>query len=120
MTEPVKEHRRARVAWAAALLLAACAGARPAGEVVVTQRESPNYTVYVIEDEDGVRRLRFERHGVDQSAVVLGDPDELVFSYMRGLMAAFAARPHPSSVLVVGLGGGTLPMFLRHHLPAAR
>lgn len=93
---------------------------RHVGEVIVTERVSPNYTVFVIEDEEGIRRLRFERDGVDQSAVVLGDPDQLVFAYMRGLTSALALRPSPARVMVIGLGGGTLPMFLRRHLPRAR
>jgi len=99
------------------LFFAACGAAWPRGEVVVTERVSPNYTVFVIEDAQGVRRLRFERDGVDQSAVVPGDPDHLVFAYMRGLTAALALRPAVARVLIIGLGGGTLPMFLRHHLP---
>ncbi len=101
-------------------MVAACGGTQPTrgtGEVVVTERVSPNYTVFVIEDADGVRRLRFERDGVDQSAVVMGDPEQLIFAYTRGLTAAFALRPDPERVLIVGLGGGTLPMFLRKHLP---
>jgi len=101
------------------LALGACSGTRGTGEIVVTERQSPNYTVFVIQDPEGVRRLRFERDGVDQSAVVIGDPDHLVFAYMRGLTAAFALRPDPERVLIVGLGGGTLPMFLRKHLPEA-
>ncbi|MBL8786138.1 MAG: fused MFS/spermidine synthase [Deltaproteobacteria bacterium] len=114
----------ARVALALALITAvgACreAGLRRSEEVVVTERPSPNYTVFVIEDGTGIRRLRFERHGVDQSAVRLGDPDHLVFPYMRSLVAAFALRPEPQSILVIGLGGGSFPMFARHHLPEAR
>ena len=54
-------------------MLAACGGTRPShgtGEVVVTERVSPNYTVFVIEDADGVRRLRFERDGVDQLSLI--------------------------------------------------
>jgi len=118
MHERVKRHV---LAWTLlALALGGCGGTRHTGEVVVTERVSPNYTVFVIEDAEGVRRLRFERDGVDQSAVVIGDPDQLIFQYMRGLAAAFALRPDPERVLIVGLGGGTLPMFLRHHLPHAR
>lgn len=119
MSELVKWQRRVMSLLVAALVVA-CSSSRPAsGEVVVTERESPHYTVYVIEDAQGIRRLRFERDGVDQSAVLLGDPDHLVFAYMRGLTAAIALRPTPARVLIVGLGGGTLPMFMRAHLPEA-
>lgn len=89
------------------------------GEYVVTERQSDGYKVFVIEDEAGVRRLRFERDGIDQSAVVPGDPDDLVFAYMRGLMTAFALDPEPERVLLVGLGGGTFPMFVRRHVEDA-
>lgn len=89
------------------------------GEYVVTERPSDGYSVFVVEDEAGVRRLRFEREGIDQSAVVPGDPEDLVFAYMRGLMTAFALVRDPDQVLLVGLGGGTFPMFVRRHLPEA-
>jgi len=105
---------------AAALVLGLVHGAcnrAGAGEVVITERESDGYSVYVVEDEEGIRRLRFELHGVDQSAVKPGDPEHLVFAYMRTLVTALALRPNPKRVLIIGIGGGTLPMFLRRHLP---
>lgn len=121
MDEAVKRHMMQALAAIAvcACAWAACGGTRHTGEIVVSERVSPHYTVFVIEDEEGIRRLRFERDGVDQSAVVPGDPEALVFAYMRGLTAALAVRSEPERVLIVGLGGGTLPMFLRRHLPRA-
>ena len=104
------------VALASVLPVMACARAG-AGEVVITERESDGYTVFVVEDDEGIRRLRFELSGVDQSAVRLGDPDHLVFAYMRTLVTALALRPTPARVLVIGIGGGTFPMFVRKHLP---
>lgn len=117
MRGAVKRHIMGAITLA--LVLASCGGTRRSGEVVITERQSSGYEVFVIEDEQGIRRLRFARHGIDQSAVVPGDPDRLVFAYMRGLIAALAIDPQPSRVLVIGLGGGTLPMFLRRHLPEA-
>ena len=105
------------VASAATVWAGACGRS---GEYVVTERQSDGYKVYVVEDESGVRRLRFERDGIDQSAVVPGDPDDLVFAYMRGLMTAFAIDPEPERVLLIGLGGGTFPMFVRRHATEAR
>lgn len=90
------------------------------GEDVIAERESPYHRIYVIEDSHGLRRLRFERHGVDQSAVRLGDPDHIEFPYIRQLTNAFALRPEPSRVLFIGLGGGTFPTFIRRHLPMTR
>ena len=89
------------------------------GEVVVTERRGRYFEVIVVEGDDGLRRLRFERDGVDQSAVRVGDPDRLIFAYMRALPVAFAVVPEPERILVVGLGGGSFPMFARRHLPEA-
>ena len=119
MSELVKRQRQVLSALGAVLVVACGSSRGASGEVVVTERESPNYTVFVIEDAEGVRRLRFERDGVDQSAVLLGEPDHLVFAYMRGLTAALALKPDAPRVLIIGLGGGTLPMFIRAHRPDA-
>jgi spermidine synthase len=89
------------------------------GARVIAEVEGAFGPVVVIEDAEGIRRLRFGRDGVDQSAVKPGDPDHLAFAYVRHLTAAFALTPRPHRVLFVGLGGGTLPMFLRRHLPEA-
>ncbi|MFO0748048.1 MAG: fused MFS/spermidine synthase [Myxococcota bacterium] len=98
--------------------LVAC-GRAGAGEIVITERESDGYKVFVVEDDEGIRRLRFELNGVDQSAVKLGDPDHLVFAYMRSLCAAIALRPDAKRVLVIGIGGGSFPMLFRKHRPDA-
>jgi spermidine synthase len=89
------------------------------GARVIAEREGRFGLVVVLEDADGLRRLRFGREGVDQSAVRPGDPTHLEFAYIRHLTAAFALSPRPHRVLFIGLGGGTLPMFLRRHLPEA-
>lgn len=105
--------------WAAlvvAVLLAiTCAHARP-GEVVVHHEQTEHYGIWVVERE-GLRYLRFERDGVDQSAVKPGDPGWLEFTYTRATMTVFGVAPEARRVLVVGLGGGSIPMFLRQAEP---
>src|SRR5690606_19965983 len=64
-----------------------------------------------------LRYLRFDRDGVDQSAIKPGDPTWLEFTYTRATMSVFAVAPEAKRVLVVGLGGGTIPMFLRRAAP---
>ncbi|TNF29108.1 MAG: hypothetical protein EP329_16565 [Deltaproteobacteria bacterium] len=93
------------------------AEARP-GERVVHHEDGAHYGIWVIE-RDGTRYLRFERDGINQSAVRLGDPTWLEFTYTKTALAAFALAPKKARVLVVGLGGGTIPMFLRRVLPDA-
>lgn len=45
-----------------------------------------------------------------------GSPD-LELPYTRTLLVGLAVRPEPRRVLIVGLGGGSLASFLRHHYP---
>lgn len=73
----------------------------------------------LVTDEDGFRILRFEPAGARQSVVKLGDPAHLELPYARVAMASLALCEQPRRILIVGLGGGTLPMFLRHYYPDA-
>lgn len=86
---------------------------------MITERESPNYTIFVIEDDGGIRRLRFGRHGVDQSAIRLDDPKHIEFAYMRALVAGLGVHPEAPRILLIGLGGGTFPRFVRAQRPEA-
>ena len=72
-----------------------------------------------ISEKDGVRYLHLGSSTV-QSAMRLGDPVELVLSYTRAMMGFLLFVPEPSRVAMIGLGGGSLPKFVRHHMPAAR
>lgn len=55
----------------------------------------------------------------NQTCMNIDHPDEMLFSYTRMMMAALLLREDPESILVVGLGGGTLPMALQQLFPAA-
>lgn len=46
-------------------------------------------------------------------------PDHLVFEYTKMMLAALFLKPDPRSILVIGLGGGTLPHTLEKLLPDA-
>ena len=89
-----------------------------ADQVLVYEKASAFGTVLVT-DENGLRVLRFERGGARQTVVKLGDPEHLELPYARVAMVGLALCDEPRRILVVGLGGGTLPMFLRHYYPAA-
>ena len=90
-----------------------------AAQTVIHERASPYNTIIVTEDHNGLRTLLFERGGGRQSVVKPGDPDHLELPYARVALAGLALCEEPRRILVVGLGGGTLPMFLRTHYPAA-
>src|SRR5229473_5089277 len=90
-----------------------------AAQTVIYEKASPYNTIIVTEDHKGLRTLLFERGGGRQSVVKPGDPDHLELPYARVALAGLALCEEPRRMLVVGLGGGSLPMFLRGHYPAA-
>lgn len=96
----------------AALFLAACAAA-----TVIHRQTSPFNTITVTEDPRGLRTLLFGKGDVRQSVVKPGDPDHLELPYAKVAMVALALVEDPRRILVVGLGGATLPSFLRKHYP---
>lgn len=81
------------------------------------EKQSPFNTVVVTEDERGLRALLFNRNGVRQSVVKVGDPDHLELAYAKVVPIGLAFVEEPRRVLVVGLGGGTIPGFLHKHYP---
>jgi len=109
--------RRRHGLWFA-LLCALCLGNAATGaERLLLESKSPYNTVLVSEDERGLRILRFERGGARQSVVKPGDPDHLEVPYVRAMLFALVFSERPRRVLVVGLGGGSIPSFLRHRFP---
>lgn len=90
-----------------------------AADTLLHEQPSMFGTIVVTEDENGVRTLRFGRAGPRQSVVKPGDPDFLALQYTRSAFVGLALADKPRRMLVVGVGGGTLPMFLRKHYPEA-
>jgi spermidine synthase len=120
----VTRHSSPRVQRRALLVagvLAATALAAPAlaYEAVLYEKTSAYASIVVTDEGDGLRALRFGRNGVRQSLVKPGDPEFLGLSYTRVALTGLALCEEPRRMLVIGLGGGTLPAFLRHHYPDA-
>ena len=88
----------------------------------VLHEERSVYTHIIVEDSNRLRCLKFtlKREDSTQTCVNLNYPKRMVFSYTQMSMASLLLNPNPASVLIVGLGGGTLPMALRDLLPNAR
>lgn len=93
-------------------------GALHAQPTILYEKPSAFGTVIVTE-ENGLRTLLFEKNGARQSVVKLGDPEHLELPYAPVAFTGLALCAEPRRALVVGLGGGTLPMFLRRHYPNA-
>ena len=98
----------------AALSLLACAA-----QTVIYEKAGRFGGIIVTEDPQGLRTLLFAQDGARQSVVKPGDPDHLELYYARYAFAGLALCAGPHRILVVGLGGGTLPGFLRKHYPDA-
>jgi spermidine synthase len=74
----------------------------------------------ITQDQEGIRVLRFGKEGPRQSVVKMGDLDDLGLPYAKSAMIGLAFTDAVDRILVVGLGGGTIPMFLRKHYPSAQ
>ena len=100
-----------------ALLLVA-AGAR-SEQLVLYEKPSRYSHIIVTQEPDGLRTLRFERGGARQSVVKPDDPTYLALPYLRVALIGLALCEEPRRILVVGLGGGSLPRFLHQYYPRA-
>ena len=69
-----------------------------------------------VSEVDGVRNLHLGNDTV-QSAMRLKAPNALELAYTRGMMAYLLFGDKVERVLAIGLGGGSVPKYLHHHLP---
>jgi len=107
-----------RRALLAAPLALTAAGARVEGTVI--HRERSLYRDILVYEHEGLRCMKFGVHDAGrQTCASLADPRELVFEYTRMIMGALYLAPDPRRILVIGLGGGSVPMALRAILPQA-
>lgn len=54
-----------------------------------------------------------------QSCMRLDDPLDLVLDYTRAMMGFLLIEPAPRSILMIGLGGGSMLKYMHKHLPEA-
>lgn len=105
------------VGLAVCLVCVAAGAAVPRGKVLFEGKSEFNGSVKVVEDAEGLRTLTFGDDDTDQSTVKLGDPDHLELRYTRVMPVALAAVEKPKRILIIGLGGGSIPNFLHKHYP---
>ncbi|MGB1423322.1 MAG: spermidine synthase [Pseudomonadales bacterium] len=87
----------------------------------VIHREKSLYRNIEVQETGRDRCLVFAQRSDDrrQSCVNLKNPDRVVFSYVRMTFAGLLLNERPGSILIVGLGGGTLPSALGALYPEA-
>ncbi len=86
-------------------------------EKVLYEKASRYNNIVVTDDGRGLRTLSFARYGARQSVVKVGDPDHLELPYVRGMLVGLAFTEDAKRILIVGLGGGSIPTFLHKHYP---
>ncbi|HTN48060.1 MAG TPA: fused MFS/spermidine synthase [Burkholderiaceae bacterium] len=109
----------ARAATAAlAFVLAACLSLPP-GERLVHAEQSA-YQTLIVTDSPTHRCLRFDdaNSALNQSCQQFSEPDHLVFDYTRAMAALLLLwQPPPQRVLLIGVGGGSIPNALARARP---
>lgn len=120
MRHLMKDHFSAAavLSLAAGILLAVLAA--PSAARIIHEERSL-YSTILINKQGPVLCLQFSvsRHQRNQSCMNERRPREMVFVYARMVMASLLLEPSPERILVLGLGGGTLPMAFDELLPEA-
>jgi spermidine synthase len=109
------------LAAAPALFWVHAGGAADEQTVTRYDRESKYYRICVVDYlGEGRRCLHFSKSRGIQSSMILAAPDKLDLRYSKSMVAALAFHPAPQDVLLVGLGGASIPKFIQKNFPGAR
>ncbi len=87
----------------------------------IHEEKSKYRDIAVIQNGDR-RCLLFNVHRGDrnQTCMFVSEPDRLVFDYTRMSFAGLLLNPEPKRILIIGLGGGSLPMTFADLFPSAK
>lgn len=114
-----------RSSWRALLLLAGgwlAAGGASADNMKLLHSERSLYREVLVYETGDVRCIcftRFCRIG-RQTCQDVKHPDRIVMNYPQMMLGSLFVKPEPKSVLIIGLGGGTIPRALHELVPQAR
>ena len=101
-------------------LLGASAPAAAKDPRVVYTKKSLYRNILVSDEGDRMClafRLRSGEVNSLQSCMLKADHDKLVFDYSKAVMAGLLSTPKPARILVIGLGGGSIPRVLAKLYP---
>lgn len=114
-----------RSSWRVLLVLAAgllAAGGASADNMKLLHSERSLYREVLVYETGDVRCIcftRFCRIG-RQTCQDVKHPDRIVMNYPQMMLSSLFVKPEPKSVLIIGLGGGTIPRALHEVVPQAR
>jgi len=103
------------------LTLLACVLSLHSFADVIHREKSLYRNIEVVETADRrclIFAVRQSNH--NQSCIDLNDPQRIVFPYVRMTLAGLLIQPNIERALIIGLGGGTVPMTLQALYPGAR
>lgn len=102
------------------LCAAPCRAEDPPPGRVIAQENSVYHTIYVTDEADGLRCMRFSLVLPGrQSCVDPKDPQRVALDYGHAMLGALFLQPAPQRVLMIGLGGGSLATAIRALYPDA-
>jgi len=104
------------------VLLLFVAGVASADNMKLLHSERSLYREVLVYETGSVRCIcftRFCRIG-RQTCQDVKRPDRIVMNYPQMMLGALFVKPEPRSVLIIGLGGGTIPRALQEVVPEAR
>ena len=75
------------------------------------------YRNIIVLEGNGHRCLTFGRQSARQSCIETGKPSKLIFGYTQRIFDALTHLPSMSRILIIGIGGGSLPTAVRAAYP---
>lgn len=94
--------------------------AAPATARIIHEEQSL-YSTILVNKRGPVLCMQFSIRRDERNQTCMNEqrPREMLFSYTRMMMGSLLLDPQPERILVIGLGGGTLPLALDELLPEA-
>lgn len=88
----------------------------------VIHSERSLYRNIIVDEEGNQRCLKFNTKSskTNQSCIFKNDPQKLVFNYTKLVFSSLLMIDNPKSVLIIGLGGGTLSNTIHQLYPNAK
>ena len=104
-------------------LLAALSTATQAKTFGATEKlwqERSMYRNIIVLEGNNHRCLTFGLKSSRQSCMEISNPTKLVFGYTQRIFEAIEKKPNFNRILMIGIGGGSLPMAIREKYPDAQ
>lgn len=98
-------------------LAAATAQAQTFGATKPIWQQRSMYRNIIVLEGNGHRCLTFGARSDRQSCIDLSNPGKLVFGYTQRIFDALTHIPRLNRILIIGIGGGSLPMAIRETYP---